>query len=922
VRHACTRTLVEFGGVPDTLEAEDIFKQYFTVLENEKAELVRLDLIQLLARVATIFDFKLVWERIRLWTPDTDAEKRLLAISILCAIDVDNTDDIRHHLTEILEIIAKFLQDKTLLHRGIAVKAMYQVIKVGELRKKDIHKFSALFPLVLRSVSDLLNAGDLNNAGDFLRVLLYLIPCGNGVLFKDGHHIQNMLSAMYQVASAKLEVLMSERACEVITVLMNTQPKMVTRFPKFTETMIQLCYDLVLEDFHQIWKIESNVIALYTQVASRCIMKMSKTCKMETLHTCIKEIATVKLQGNENERNAILGIFYFFVLGCTIDNKDLSSVHDDMTGTLIKYTKDENPKARVQAFNTIALLGYKENAPYNDAIWESLERLLDDVDPRVHAEVLLSSVCLLEQKQFHEHKDYKSVMDKLFPKIVCFVKHEDNDIKRYALDALSCANGNYLAANYDSFIGSVRNQKEEILELRFFSFIMMTVPLSVIEPDIERIITLVFNLLAFKDINQFEHMMEICLRVIESLNNRFAPYTARFYQIIKETFMVTRPVNLMNQLQPLCARLCLFLFKHRLMTAELTKDIFASLFQLFQHVFNADYLQSISIWSEVLITAVKMNPTQDVADPAIEVLLQLMVGSKTASIVEMTQVINDLATIFKLAPPETTVKYASQIVIVIQESIDLTEYIIEQEDVDIDHIEGFYEDAASLAGVLVERSPSDIDDLGILIAQFVQLIPADPNNMELRFGFLQLIRRLLLGGGEKEFMKKWMVSFYGGTFVQETLIATDVLGLCLVSEIYGLLALHAGDKLQTPHYNHILQFLTTQIALEANEDTKEIISTAAYGFINSVITRMLDIKLIETHIVPKLPLLMTTDENVFNYTNKVYRLLVTVCMDCPSVFTPKMKRKLERIDLTQNLEEETRKAIRDGLSQLAFDPLK
>jgi hypothetical protein len=258
VRHACTRTLVEFGGVPDTLEAEDIFEQYFTVLENEKAELVRLDLIQLLARVATIFDFKIVWERIRRWTLDTDAEKRLLAISILCAIDVDNTDDIRYHLTQILEIIAKFLQDKRLLHRGIAVKAMYQVIKVGELRKKDIHKFSALFPLVLRSVSDLLNAGDLNNAGDFLRVLLYLIPCGNGVLFKDGHHIQNTLSAMYQVASAKLEVLMSERACEVITVLMNTQPKMVTRFPKFTETMVQLCYDLVLEDFHQIWKLTAT----------------------------------------------------------------------------------------------------------------------------------------------------------------------------------------------------------------------------------------------------------------------------------------------------------------------------------------------------------------------------------------------------------------------------------------------------------------------------------------------------------------------------------------------------------------------------------------------------------------------------------------------------------------------------------------
>src|SRR3989338_10965821 len=110
--------------------------------------------------------------------------------------------------------------------------------------------------------------------------------------------------------------------------------------------MIQLCYDLILQDFDQIWKISSTQITLYTQVASRCIMKMSKTCDINTMYRCITELAKTKLNGNENERNAMLGIFLYFVLGSTGSKKDLSTLHSDISLISLKYTQDENPKAR------------------------------------------------------------------------------------------------------------------------------------------------------------------------------------------------------------------------------------------------------------------------------------------------------------------------------------------------------------------------------------------------------------------------------------------------------------------------------------------------------------------------------------------------------------------------------------------------
>jgi hypothetical protein len=887
--------------------SEEFVEEFITTLEKEQAEKAQIKLAFFIGNCCGLHHFDIVFRQIKQWSKDASTEKRLLAIRMLQDIDAEHSSIIRRNLSIILDLLSQHLQEKNAKLRTIALRTIRTIIIDGQLEKKEVQRLASLVPLILKSISESLNTGDYVNTNEFLAVLSHLIPHGQGVLFAD--YIQPFLSAMYQIVNAKLDLLTSEGAAETITELMIYYKKKVTTFPKFMETMIQLSYNLYCHDVDQYWSLLADDVTFYSQIASRCITKMAKVCKKEELFRQVVTLMTQKASGTEKERSAAISIMFNFILGMYVGKRDLIPYYDKIVPMMLHCTQDSCARVRYQAIAGVSAMSLVMLDPnYVVPIIEAIERGIDDVDDRVQRVTLHDCVSILERPDLHKHEHYFELMDRLFPKIIKFFQCEDAEVRKYAMDDISCATGAYIAKNYDKIVSAVKGQGDDVLELRFFSYIVSSVPMEVIEPDIDRIITLLFKGLKLEDIEQFEETINTCGRIIVGLNTKIQPHVQKIYFTIRDILAVPHPGTYAPRLLRACAKLYSALNSYKLLDDSLTQNCIEVVYKLFTF-FQPEAIENIKAWTKVLYLGVTAHPSDLNTMAAINSLFKLLRHDRPLTVEVVSLVVHSTNAVLELNDGDEVVKVMrASLLGLLNFAIDTIEDIRTTEPVPIDVISSFYEEASRLAGMMVSKL-DEFTGLDELVGHFLEIIINDPNNEEVRYGLLELIRRVLIAGGKKVYIEPMMGTFFASTMGQEA-TAQDMMGKCLVVENYGLIGFYGAARLHDHQVQHMLAYLLA--IMNAQNSGEELMISAMYSFVKIVQARGLDVSLIEEHVVPNFPLQVSDARSVFSGPGKLYRLLVNVCNENPRALTPNLRRELAKV-LELKVREKTKTMIQELL---------
>jgi hypothetical protein len=180
------------------------------------------------------------------WFETTDTKAQIIALEFMARQGFDaSIGDHQFNQTYkpvLLNILRKSMQDKNAELRHTALDATISLAVAVE--KQDQPVLQEFVPLMLSVLQNDLNAGDHESAQKTISILVEAIE--SPFLFKKSP--ETIISAMYQVAKAKpLKQSLRVQAIEFLASFGESIKQARKKIPKFNETIIQLCFDLITE---------------------------------------------------------------------------------------------------------------------------------------------------------------------------------------------------------------------------------------------------------------------------------------------------------------------------------------------------------------------------------------------------------------------------------------------------------------------------------------------------------------------------------------------------------------------------------------------------------------------------------------------------------------------------------------------------
>jgi hypothetical protein len=865
----------------------------FKLIENEISEKVQEQETKFLCWFVAKVHFERVWQQIKTWFQHTTT--KLHAIRSLAFIVVE-PEHIANNLKEMISMLACALQVKSVDMKILAFEGILQIIDIGILHEEELQLFQPLVPTMLRAIIDALNAGNTECTEMYLAKVTELVKYYDGLIFTN--HLQTVLSVMYQILKARLNIVITQSACDIITILAKAQKKM-RNTPMFIETMVQVCYEMFLIEVDMFWTPKD--LTGYAYVAYCIMYTVSKACSRSKVYQCIELMMKQRFSGAWNERTSVLQLLSSYAIASE-EGSIIPAVYRQIMPVLVACSRKEQAQERFQAIQCMGIVtNFHYDAETTPLLIDEFVRALNDTE-----QVQLISVqqveIVLKRQEFTERIDYDDLMDKLFPKLLPFIQSKDSNMRDAVLSTLSCVSGEYLEQHYKSLIELIKNQVEQEKELTFFSMIMKKLKLSVVEKDLDHIVTLLFNQLHFSDVDHFETIIETSIRIINSMESRFAPHAEKVYFALKHVLNQKHPEQIAMRVLTASGEMLKCLFQNKLIIENHMPELLDSTRRIFLQ-FDGRSTALIELWCKVLVAAVTVFPKDDYIYKAVDTLLVLPYGDIEQSIKLHSTIIEYTRSLIRASTGDVvTKKVEERVVRLFDDSLAFVEDVRVNADEEEDRVGPFYSDVALLAGTMVERL-DNFQDLDHLFGIFLELLITDPGNTAARIGFLDLTKNVLLNAKNKAGLKNLAEMFWNTTRQQEIPLAHNECGRCLISEIYEFLVVFDVKRMRQQHVTEMLDYLSESIKYGKLHEIDDIVSTGLHAAFQIISARQL-VERIEKDIVSYLPIVVSDDP--FCKAADLYLELVTFCESNPTFLTPKLQYAFECASRQPNIPEETK----------------
>ncbi len=220
-------------------------KQLLSILKNEQSEDIRTLFTQAIG--TSCYDLQHIFiQELLLWLDESDTHTKKVALTAMAYVGFDVAIQ-TNHITEkekskLLSELKKCMQDKNTELRHAALSCT--VTFANSIYKKDEHLMSDFVPTMLSVLQNDLNAGDQDAAVKTIEFFVDAID--SAFLFKKSPEV--IISAMYQIAKTQqLKAAVRVEAIQFLASFGESLRQTRKKIPKFNETIVTLCFDLIVE---------------------------------------------------------------------------------------------------------------------------------------------------------------------------------------------------------------------------------------------------------------------------------------------------------------------------------------------------------------------------------------------------------------------------------------------------------------------------------------------------------------------------------------------------------------------------------------------------------------------------------------------------------------------------------------------------
>jgi hypothetical protein len=793
--------------------AVDSVDRCFTLIENEQSENVQAIITRFIGQFFFFHHFDRVFEYVKLWTNSDSVLKRMVAADIIQGCNIEDTTDVEERIAEFVSILQTLLKDTNAKVRRSASAGINSLI---EQDIEDVRVFEALVPLVLQSLIQDLHAGDEDGVITLLETFYaYTDESRFEMLIP---HAQQVITTIYQIAKAKMNIHISSRAMAIISRFTETYPEL-HKIPKFVEAMLTLCFEYSFVDVMENWFLDApkNSIEYYVTCATELSGTMCRTLGAPIMFETLFGMYNKWIASSEPKHRAgAMEIFSQTIRWCKDEFEQNKTL---IVESCLKLSKDQITRVRGAAFHALNFWCMGDaNFDIRAYFVEFMPVLTNNIaekDENMRTVALMAlSRFLLHCKVLSEETYYKEYLDKVFPMLISMLRDKDVQCKPEVVAVFTTLGNEYFIDHYAEIIQIVKNvEKSDKLEVQILSTLayMAKHAKESIVGDIDFLVELLIQHWANLDSESCKHIGLATAQLSLFATEAMRPHVSKLLPLIANK-IATTSMEIDHQ--------CFVVYECFLSNDMLGIDDIDDTIDIVTDCLG-DWAKppakEVQIGSSVLHALVEKKVTKRNLDRSLITLIR-MHNPEHTDIPTLCAIIQAIDAIVSLCPDSGVVQEGGQaFAIFIGNAITMASQYIEignlNEDIDP------FDDIASLVAMLLKVYP-EYPSLAFIINHY-----SLSNHPMVRYGLIQLINRIFkVCEHTSALMSLNSILILQG---HESMFEDDYYARAYLCSTYGSICKRGKDL--GDHVPHIREYLRASLITGRADGSHPLVAGAIVG---------------------------------------------------------------------------------------------